>query len=93
MCVNRSWMGRGVAAVIVSNKIGAGRALRADQQRRRAAELRERGVAKGEPLRERRCRQVDAAEQFARLQHVGVVAGDEIDRGPRVRARSRGHRV
>ena len=38
---------------------------------------------------ERRRRQVDAAQQFAGPQHVGVVAGDEIDRGDLARRRRR----
>jgi hypothetical protein len=62
-------------------EIVSGRTLRADQQRRRASEMGERCMAEREPLRQRRCRHVTAAEQFSSLENVGVVAGHEIDRG------------
>ena len=41
----------------------------------------ERGAAEGEALLERAGGKMDAAQQLARLEHVRVVAGDEIERG------------
>ena len=41
---------------------------------------------RGEALAERACGEMDVAQEFARLQHIGVVAGDEIDRRDLARA-------
>jgi len=53
----------------------------------------ERGVPEREPLRQRGGRHMDAAEQLSRLEHIEVVAGDEIH-GPNSRGGAlRGHNV
>ena len=49
----------------------------------------ERGAAQREALAQRSGRQMDAAQQFAGLQDVAMVAGDEIDRRQRCAARRR----
>ena len=53
----------------------------ADQQRRRAAERRQRNLAKRRAPPQGRERNVDLPQQIARREHVALVAGDEIDGG------------
>ncbi len=62
-------------------QIVAALGLGADQQRSRAAEMGQRIAAEGETLLERAGGQMDAAQQFARLENILVVAGHEIERG------------
>jgi len=42
----------------------------------------QRGAVRGEALAERAGGEMDVARQLARLKHIGVVAGDEVDRRP-----------
>ena len=60
----------------------AHRAPRADEKHGRAAEMGQRGAVRGEALAERAGGEMDVAQQLARLKHIGVVAGDEVDRRP-----------
>ena len=63
------------------------RIQRADQQRGRAPEVSQRYSAEAGSLAQRRGRQVDTSQQIARLQHILIVAGDEIlDRHPALAA-------
>ena len=42
----------------------------------------QRGAVRGEAFAERAGGEMDVAQQLARLKHIGVVAGDEVDRRP-----------
>ncbi len=77
---NDSFTGHGVDAVTVSAE-GPIRRQRADQQRRRAAEPRQRDLPERRALDERRRRNVDAAQEFAGFEIVAERAFDEIDHG------------
>ena len=74
-------------------QIGIVGAPRADEKHGGAAEMGQRGAMRGEALMERAGGDMDVAQELARLQHVGVVAGDEVDRRHFARAPSRGRSV
>ena len=73
--LHRPWRCRGDG----EQQIGIVGAPRADEEHRGAAEMGERGAMRGEALVQRAGGDVDVAQELARLQHVGVVAGDEVD--------------
>ena len=62
-------------------EIVAGLAACPDEKRGRAAEMGERVAAKSKALLECAGGKMNAAQQIARLEHVDVVAGDEVERG------------
>ena len=66
---------------------------RADQQHRRASEMRQGGPAERERLAQGLGRQMDAPQQLAGTEHVSMVAGDEVGGGHLTRAPPRGHSV
>src|SRR4029079_13710885 len=61
-------------------QIGIVYAPRADEEHRGAAEMGERGAMRGKALVERARADMDVAEELTRLETVGVIAGDEVDR-------------
>ena len=73
--LHRPWRCRGDG----EQQIGIVGAPRADEEHRGAAEMGERGAMRGEALVQRARGDMDVAQELARLQHVGVVAGDEVD--------------
>ena len=75
-----SRIGRTVEAVTVSVKRAVG-VETADQQRRRAADRRQRDLAKRRAALQRGERNIDLPQQIARRQHVALVAGDEVGDG------------
>src|SRR5471030_716063 len=64
-----------------------------DDQRCRTAEVRERSLAHGEALSERRRRQVDRAEELAFLEHLAWLSVTKSATGTSRGWPSRGHRV
>ena len=89
----RSCTGRGVAAVMVSSRSRRrGSLVPISSAAERPSWVSEawRNAAR---FAQRRGRQMNAAQQFARAQHVGVVAGDEIDRRHLRAARRRAARA
>ena len=69
----RSWIGRGVAAVMVIRSSPASDSG-PDDQRRRPAEMGQGGVAEGGALGERGGRQMNAADELPGLQDIGMIS-------------------